>query len=393
MATEQFHDPLAALQAAEEAAFAAAHGEKIPPPVQMVPETSISTLEDMPAPIPSEPPPPTPPAPAETPPAPVEVPPAEPPLPPAAATPETPPVQKPKEFQPDETQAAKRRQREAEEELQRERQRTLALEQERARLIAQAEEQQRQARGESIPEEVDPITQLQQKIAQLEHTVQQQQQVNQQDSMLNAQVQSFMQAGHPDYPQAYQAYVESEIQQAELSGEIEVVASRLRQVQGEQIRQQAIQIGKTEAEVSRDLAKGVLFEARKQGLIQGSQHSGKSVAEMIYELAKMRGYTPANGNGNGNGNHGEPAPPPLPANTPSAANEIRAEQRSASEGSLAALPTGTAPPVHRITSRTQLMSMPPIERDRWIERMDRCTTLPPNSPDWQPQNWHELLTD
>jgi len=332
--------------------------DTVPPPV-------VSTDQVLPTPV-AEPPPAVPPVPAETPS------PEQPPPPPT----EPPKVESKPEGKPDALQREKRlaeqRARETERELQAERERLAALQRERDELARQLHQQTQPEGAEQI--EPDPLTQMQNEIAQMR----QQLYARQVDDQLTQQARTFSQQ-HADYEQALQYYVESETKAAQLTGELDVVADRVRQVNPDGVRNIALQQGITEADASRNLAMGVLVEARKQALIAGAQRQGRTVPEVIYELANTRGFKGANGT---------PAAAPTaqaPAPGTSAAEQVRAEQTRAASESLASMPTGATTPPRRVNSINDFHSMTPNEQDKYIAEMDAKAARGEVPRDWDQQ--------
>jgi hypothetical protein len=391
MADEQFSNPLDALAQAEEAAILG--NVTVPPPMigsdlapdvrqPHVQETSTDAIpvESPPAEEPATPPV-SEPAPA------TEPPPAEPQ--PTTAAPPTTEEGKHPTFQPSEAHRLAREQekktKEALRELNQERERIAALERERAELQAQLQQAQ-QPPDEFVQPEVDPVVNLQSQIQNLQAQIESQRM----EQAVAAEARAFAANGHPDYEQAYAYLIESEKRKAEKTGEIEIVAERVRVNRPDLVRDAAARQGITEADASRQLAVGVLFEARRQTVIAGARAMNRPVPEVVWDWAQENGFRPAGANGNGN----QPAPAPqVPPASMSAAEQLRTEQREATGSALAALPTGSSAPPKAIRSRADLMALPPAEQSAYIDNMDARVMLPPNDPRWVPQNWHELLSD
>lgn len=278
---------------------------------------------------------------------------------------------------------AQRAKKEAEQELQRERERLAALQREQDELRRQLQQATTPVPADQY--DIDPLTQVQSDQAQLRAEIAQlraQNEARSVDDQLNQQATAFSRE-HPDYQQALNYYVDSERKEAEVSGELDVVAYRIRTNAGaevqRQIRDEAMRQGVTEAEVSRNLAVGVIFEARKQAMVVGAARAGRQVPDVLYELAQVRGFKSANGNGT---QAPVAATPALSANL-SAAEQIRAEQTQAAVGSLASLAsTGTAPP-KAIRSRADLLSLPAAEQERYIQHMDDLAAQGKMSPQWE----------
>lgn len=260
-----------------------------------------------------------------------------------------------------------RQKKAAEQELLAERARALELER-RLQAIEQerlAREQQPGWQQEAV--EADPIEQQNQRIAQLEAQLARQAE----EAALAQQAAAFTQQ-HPDYPQAFNFYVEQETRRAQESGELADAALKIRQRVPQIVRQAAVQHGITEDEASQRIAFEVLFEERRQRLINGARVLGRNPAEVVYTQAQLMGW-----NGNGNARNGAGA---APAAAVSAAERVRAEQAATAASSVQAMArTGSAPPP-RIQSRADLMAMDPEARAEYIEKMDRADP-----------NWHTRL--
>ena len=301
-----------------------------------------------------------------------------PPAPPAA---EPAPVPAPVETAPDvkvptwrQIREAEKRTKETANELQAEREARAALERERAELQAQLRTAQTPPEERIEP---DPLTTVEQRLARAEQMLQ----ATQIENRLNQQATEFARQ-HPDYQQALQHYIDTQRKEAELTGELDEVASRIRQLKPAEVRQEAFQRGVSEADMSRELAYGVLFEARRQALMVGAQRQGRTVPEVVYELAQARGFHTGNGT--------ETAAPALPASA-SAAEQVRREQTQAAEASLSSLSTSGSAPPKGITTRIDFMSMEASEQMKYVDEMDQRARLKRDDPNWVPEDWHTRL--
>lgn len=387
MADTEYVNPLDVAAAAEEAQLGISTTADLAPGLQQ--QHSAVTGEDVIPPTTPEVPPPPPPEPAP-PPSP-EVPPAvpEPPPPPpvTAAPPPTDSDAEPAQRETPEWKSwqrareEKRAAREAREELQRERERAQQLEAERAALRAQLEQRERLERGESVePQEVDPQVQMQQRLEMLEEQLRERRVT---DAIV--QQENRFRSERPDYDKALEYLVTFERRQAEETGQLDVVADRVRTTVPDQVRQLAMQKSLTEAEAARDLAAGYIFLARRQELVEGSARTGKPLPEAVYAMAKMRGYQGLTTQ-NGQPAITQPAPPP-PQNL-SAAEQQRARQFDTAANTLSTMTTSAAPVAREITSRSQLGALPPAEQERIIIQYDTEA-----AQGKRPANWHEHLTD
>lgn len=349
----------------------------VPPPVpglQAQGEGETPPAEP-PAETPAETPPATDQPPAETPPA--ETPAAETPAetPPAETPAETPPPQQGRQQTPEEDRAWKqvrleqKKRQEAEDELFAQRRRIAELER---RILGQEQPPQQLAADQLPPgyvDEADPLENVTRQISDLK----QQMQTAERDRQLNQEANAFSQQ-HPDYPQAFNYYIENEVRAAEQSGEIDTVAMHLRN--GDQnMRATVANVANvrqmTEADAAREVAKAVLFEARKSSLIASCQQSGRSVVETIYNLAHLRGFNAA-----------APAPPPEQApGVPSAAQEQREEQRQAAAASVSSMTNAQGAPPRRIRTRADFNSLPPEQQAAYVAQMDAINP-----------NWHQDLS-
>jgi len=362
-------NPLDAMAAAEEAALTAehppegAHTADLSPgaPTPQIQTRTQAAFEDAEAP---------PPAPAEPPAvAPVTEPPTPPPVTPPEALPEAEPGGQPSQAWKAQRLAEKAR-KETQAELQAERQRSQEIERRNAELQQQLERAQQPPADEGGEfAQPDPLTAFDQRLRQVEQLAQ----ARSLDDTLNQQARTFATAldvdgkpAHPDYEQALNYYIDSERREAEMTGELDVVADRIRQVAAPQVRGMAIERGITEADAARNLATAVLFEACKQGLVAGAQRIGKTVPEIVYERAALRGYQRGNG-----------ARTAAPANVPSAAEQVRTEQTEAAASSLAGMTTTSSPAPRIIRTRADFAALPPADQERYIERMDR------ERPNWE----------
>lgn len=379
MADQEYVNPLDVAAAAEEAELGISQSADLAPGLQQ--QHSVVTGEDaIPSPAPAE----TPTAsPAETPPTPEPAPPPPPPTeppavesPPVAAHPDAePPKETPEWKSWQRAREEKRAAREAREELQRERERIASLEAEKAALRAQLQQQQQPQ--DEYAQEVDPQVALQQRMEMLEEQLRERRVT---DAIV--QQETRFRADHPDYDKALEYLVTFERRAAEETGQLDVVADRVRTTVPDQVRQLAVQKAMTEAEAARDLAAGYIFLARRQELVEGSTRTGKALPESVYALAKMRGYQ---------GVAQTPAPVQSPAPPPqnlSAAEQQRARQFETASTTLSTMTTSAAPVSREITSRKQLGSLPPAEQERLIIQYDTEA-----AQGKRPLNWHENLTD
>lgn len=372
MADTTIVDPLAALEAAEAAALETptAHTGELTdaPPPPPPPET---TTDAIPAETPAEPP-------------------AETPAPPAAPA-ETPPAEPATDIPPDQQQnaaaaaawkrarLAEQRQKEYERELQAERERLRDLERREIELRQQLEQQQRQQEG--LAEEPDQVAIMQQRLQQLEQQVA----ARGVDQQLADQAARFSK-DHPDYPQALDAYIAQERKAAELTGEVDDIAERVLRDASPAVAELANQRNITRLEAARELAVNVIFEGRKIQLARSANRMGRTVPELIYELEQERGWkapaAPAPGTATA------VIPPPAPAATSvSAAEQIREQQRTAAENSLAAMPLSSSAPPRRVNTKADFDALDWREQDRFIQDMDAKA-----AKGEVPQNWHEQLS-
>jgi len=366
-----------------------------PEPSQIPPAPEPETIEA----------PPIPPAPI---PPPVEAHPADPPaitapaepqvIPPVAGGPETPnsPFKAMRE--------AKQRESEALAELQvaRERERQLAGREEQYRLELERLRQERAPAADpnADAEYVDPF---EQRLANLERAnirlLQENQQSQQalQQQMIDARVvaddASYVPEGltHADYEHSRDWYIEQQVKEAEINGEIDLTAAKVRQQAdapgneqwNKEIRTKAIELGTTEAEICRAVARQALYQNRLTLLQQTAQRRGTSVPALVFEAAKTRGWTGTPHAGNGNGAVAAPPVPTVPM-AESATNLLHNEQRGAVESSLASMPTTSGAPASLLTG-PGFMSMDRNKQGQLIDYMDQAAARGMVPEDWMEQ--------
>ena len=355
--------------------------EPIPPPSPS-PVGDVPAAEPTPAPATPEPvtPPPAAPEPAPLPPTPV---PPVPPVEAAAHEADGAPWKAKRE--------AERREKDALTELNaaREREQSLLREIEAARRPAPAIPQsptQEQLLDDPLLAVEDRLTRTEQALqAQAERNAQLEQSVQRQtrDTTLAREADSFTRE-HPDFPAARDFYIQKQIDEAELTGELDAVAADLRQRVPGQIATAARERGVTEAAIAHDLATAVLFENRLAMMERTAAARGKSVVATVYELAQSRGFggtapvaIPSNG-----------APAPVAVNPAlSAADGLRREQATAAASSLAAMPSSpTAPVMGGSLTYTSFLSMDTGAQSRLIDQLDNAARY-----GLVPENWTEEL--
>ncbi len=391
---------------AEEALFPLPNSEaeaesNIPPPPAA---TAAPPTEPPPAVTPapaSEPVPPPAPVAAPTPPPTAVAPPVVATAPPAEPAPVVPPAAEPTDGAPWKAKRdAERREREALAELNaaREREQQLARELEAARRGAVPPPP-----GPAVPPPDqgidDPLLAAEARIARTEQDLAELRAANQQtraqsdriarDNALAREADAFSRE-HPDFGAARDFYIQKQIEEAELTGELDAVAADLRQRVPDQIRNAARERGVTEASLSRELAQAVLFENRLATMERTAAQRGKSVVATVYELAQARGFSrtgapaptaavppPANG--------GAPPAPPNPAL--SAAEALRQEQAAAAASSLATMPSSPAPPAGGGSlTYSGFLSLDSATQARTIDKMDLAARY-----NLVPENWSEQL--
>jgi len=399
------YDPFAAVEARDNANMAARGviPHDLAPGMVPAPTVQVSSepVEPTPPPEPSSQPtqlppeavppaPAAPPTPSDSPPATEPTPPASSPEPAPSAPVETAPVAPPppvagREQTPEE-RAAWARYREEEKrtkaamvELQQTRDRLALIEQQQtqARLAEQQRQQQEQLALQGEAYQPDPVEQMQAQMAQMQQTMQQQQLTFE----LQTQEQAF-QSQHPDYAAARDFYVQKQIEEADALGQIAVVQERAlnHPVVGPAIRQAAEQAGKLTVDVARETAIQIIFQERRAQMLEGARRVGKTLPQLVYELAPRHGYQAQNGN--------SAAAPAAPTAAISAAEQVRQEQTAAAANSLSNVTRESSPPPPRIQTRADLETMGRTDVNAlndFIAKMDN-----PNRPGYDP-NWLEKM--
>lgn len=387
--------PLDAILDEEDAIFALPDPEAPPP----IPPPTTQTTEPAIEPAAAPAPPPVAAAPEPTPslpPTPPEPPPSTPVAAPAplATAPPPPPVE-PAPVEPDGSpwkakREAERREKEALAELNAARERE-------AQLLRDLEASRRPPTPPAPPPaadlDTDPLLAVEDRIARMERDLAEQRQRNGQleaavqrqsrDTTLRTEADQFTRE-HPDFPQARDFYIQKQIEEAELTGELDTVAADIRQRVPGEVSKAARERGITEAALSRELAQAVLFEQRLALMERTAAQRGKSVVETVYELARVRGFTgapravtptvvPSNG-----------APPPAAA---SAAETLRREQAQAAASSLATMPTSpSVTTTPGSLTYSGFLAMDAATQSRTMDQLDRAAQY-----GLVPSNWVEEL--
>lgn len=364
---------------------------------------SITVTEDLQIPIPGDPEPSQ--IPEQREPQVIEAP----PIPPAVPVGEPPPVQVAAPVAPLPTEGgpetpnspframreAKQREKEAMAELQsaRERERQLSLREEQYRLELQQLRKERDTPPADELGYVDPVEERianleRANIALLEKSRQMEVQAYQQamDARLVAEDTSYVPqepgATHDQYAAARNWFIEQQVREAEVTGEIEVTATQVRQRAdlpgnekwAHEIRSKAIEMNTTEGEICRAVAKQALYNQRLGMLRAAAERRGVPVPALVWEAAHIRGW---NGAPAGNG---VPAVPSMPA-AQSATNQLQQEQRGAVEQSLASMPTTSGAASSLLTS-SGFLSMDRGKQGQLIDYMDQAAARGMVPEDW-----------
>ncbi len=294
---------------------------------------------------------------------------------------------------------AKRREKEALDELQAERRRARDIEsreQQYARELAELRQLREQPPPPTGDEFEDP---LEQRLKNLEGIAQRSQQENYQlqQQLAEQQAQGRLVnedanyvpaeqgATHSDYVSARDWYIENEIQEAEVRGDIDLGVQRLRQMIGQnpaaaaQLREAAMSRETTEAEILRVAARQAYYNARLQTFQQAAAVKGTSVPDLVYQAAKARGYA----KGNGNGIHPTAAPPAVPLSE-SSTEQHRQQEMGAAQASLASMPT-TSGQSSGLLSNAAFLGMGRNEQGKMIDYMDAAAARGLVAEDWMEQ--------
>ena len=374
----------------------------VPPPLAVAPESPQPA--EQPAPPATEPPAETDlpiPPPAQQPAPPAEPAPAVPPAPPTPPQPgEPPPSFETRDGPFAAMRAAKQREKEALEELQATRERARQLESREEQYRLEAERLRLQA--QQPPETPEPGFEdpYEKRLAAVETETLRVRDENQalRQQMAEQQAQARLAADdanyvppegtHEQYIAARDWYIEQQIAEAEVSGEIDIGVQRLRHAIAQnpavqrEVRDQAQTRGTTEVEVLRLAARQALYNARLGMFHQAAQARGTTVPALVWEASKVRGFTGApRPNGNGNGHT---APPTMPV-ADSASEQLRRQQTGAAESSLASMPT--SPGNSRgILTGIEFYSMPAGPQGVMIDYMDAAAQR-----GLVPENWEEQI--
>lgn len=373
-----------AILAAEEELFP----DPLPPPdlsddAPVIPAVAPPDLAPAPvvdAPLPVVAPPPIPPPPVEVA-APPVVPPTEPPV--AVGAPAIEPPKEPTGEPWKKAREAERKAAEAQEELNASRERQRLLEAREAELQRQLDAERIIPKTPEVPvDETDALVAAEQRTSQLEARVQQMEEAvlrQQRDTRLSTEAAAVARE-HPEYPAAFQFYLEKEIEDAEFTGEIDEVATDIRKRAGKLVQEQATKQGITEIDAARALAKAVIYEQRVARADRAAQAKGTTAPQVVLELAKRRGFQalPA----------AAPAPPvvPPPDLSLSAAHQVRQEQASAASQSVASMPRVAAVPQGTLSYVT-FMNMDTNPQGAMIDYLDDQANRPGSGVpfDWMDQ--------
>jgi hypothetical protein len=210
--------------------------------------------------------------------------------------------------------------------------------------------------------EDDPLTKLETKVQTLEQQGQQAEQhryAMQVEQTIRAQ-EAQVEAKHPEYKEALNHLIKSEVEEWRIEGVINDFASKILQGNPQGVRQMAAQSGKSERETAETLATQALLQARRDRMVTAALSEGANVAERVLALAERRGFKRPGTTG--------AATPAAPA--PATPKKDPVAVREASQ-SLSAVPHTAAPPAKKtITSRAELMALEGEQLERYILEND-----------------------
>ena len=234
---------------------------------------------------------------------------------------------------------------------------------------------QQPATDTAVPDfNTDPATNLlhraetaEQRMARLEQEAQQTRQMlaqQQELSMVRAQEEAF-QREHPDYPQAVQHLVNSELEEFRM-GPKQATVARLNQalMNGDQVIKQAVDqlsaAGMDEDSAIGTIAEQTYINSRAAQLREAARVMNKSVPELGYAFAQRRGWQPQAANAS-------TPPPQTSAQAEAARARVRqAQQISRGSQSLSEMDT-TAPRQERRPTREEVLAMSDSDIDAMFD--------------------------
>lgn len=224
--------------------------------------------------------------------------------------------------------------------------------------------------GNPIEEIKDPLSEtnekienLQKQLAELNKQKEIEARVREMESLskeVEREEQVFKTSKAPDYQDALNHLVDSRRNEYDRMGFLDQGAESWLVEHPEIVERQAREMGKDPSsdddlyEAAREISFRILIDRERQALIQSCRTTGRSIPEVVYDLAKSRGYqtkAPA-----------APAAPAAPTQAEKAQDRVRAAmQAQAATKSLSAVQNNGAPRAREIKSREDIMALTEAE--------------------------------